>query len=123
MVIPSITFLALLTASDILQSMNYILKYENYYNLTPAEANQVSADSFTYGQLASVPVVILAGFMYDMMGRTFTTVATIMLGAISTVLTPLVAPSIAGYDICRSVFVCHMAIILSNPFVNDYVQV
>ena len=67
--------------------------------------------------------MILAGFMYDMMGRTVTTIGTILLGAVSTLLTPLVAPSVAGYDICRCVFVCHMAIILANPFVNDYVQV
>ena len=61
--------------------------------------------------------------MYDMLGRTITTVGTMWLGALSTILIPFVAPSIVGFDICRVVFVCTNSILFSNPFVNDYVQV
>ena len=49
MVIPGITFLNLLAAADILQSMNYILKEDGYYNKSPVEANSISANSFTLG--------------------------------------------------------------------------
>ena len=67
--------------------------------------------------------MLFAGFMYDLAGRTWTTVTTILVGAVSTMLVPLVAPSIIGYDICRVLFVGTMTILVSNPFINDYVQV
>ena len=33
------------------------------------------------------------------------------------------APSVIGYDIMRVGFVAAIAVLLSNPFINDYVQV
>ena len=46
-----------------------------------------------------------------------------LIGAVSVFLIPIVAPSIVLYDICRIIYVAQMTVILSNPFVNDYVQV
>ena len=58
-----------------------------------------------------------------MIGRKTTTVVAFIMGAISTLMVPLVSPSIIGYDISRIIFVQTMVIMLSNPFINDYVTV
>ena len=58
-----------------------------------------------------------------MIGRRVTTVATFLLGAISTIMIPLVSPSILGYDLARIIFCPTLVIVLSNPFINDYVTV
>ena len=51
------------------------------------------------------------------------TVGTFIIGAISTFMIPLVAPSIIGYDVARILFVQTLVVMLSNPFINDYVTV
>ena len=35
----------------------------------------------------------------------------------------MVSPSVVGYDFMRIGFVASIAVLLSNPFINDYVQV
>ena len=76
-----------------------------------------------YAQIIGIPVVLVIGFLYDMIGRRVTTVATFLLGAISTLMIPVVSPSIIGYDIARVIFSQTLVITLSNPFINDYVTV
>ena len=76
-----------------------------------------------YSQIIAIPVVLVIGFLYDMIGRRVTTVATFLLGAISTIMIPLVSPSILGYDLARIIFCQTLVIVLSNPFINDYVTV
>ena len=71
----------------------------------------------------SIPTVLVIGFLYDMVGRKITTVVSFIMGAISTILIPIVSPSILGYDISRIIFCQTMVIMLSNPFINDYVTV
>ena len=63
------------------------------------------------------------GFIYDIFGRKVTTVTTFVIGAITTFLVPIVAPSVLAYDIVRVVFIQTLIVMLSNPFVNDYVTV
>ena len=77
----------------------------------------------TYAQVICIPVVMLIGFLYDMLGRRALTVGTFIIGAISTIMIPLVAPSVVGYDIARIIFVQTLVVMLSNPFINDYVTV
>ena len=67
--------------------------------------------------------MLVIGFLYDMIGRKTTTVIAFIMGSISTLMVPLVSPSIIGYDISRIIFVQTMVIMLSNPFINDYVTV
>ena len=67
--------------------------------------------------------MLVIGFLYDMIGRRVTTVATFLLGAISTIMIPLVSPSILGYDFARIIFCQTLVVVLSNPFINDYVTV
>ena len=70
-----------------------------------------------------IPVVLVVGFLYDMIGRRAMTVSTFIVGAISTIMIPLVAPSVIGYDVARILFVQTLVVMLSNPFINDYVTV
>lgn len=103
--------------------MVYILENKDYYNASPADANSIAADSVTYAGAISIPLVLVAGFFYDIFGRGLTIVLTMILGALATFFVPFVSPSIVGYDICRVIFSCTLIIMLSNPFINDYVQV
>ena len=118
--IPAITFFTTLTGSTVIQSMTYILQDPEFYNLPEDRANDVSANSFTIGQIVTIPIVLVAGFLYDNLGRKPTTVGTMAVGVIATVLTPLVSPYIGWYDFCRILFVAQLTVVLSNPFVNDY---
>ena len=68
-------------------------------------------------------MVLVVGFLYDMIGRRAMTVSTFIVGAISTIMIPLVAPSVIGYDVARILFVQTLVVMLSNPFINDYVTV
>lgn len=51
------------------------------------------------------------------------TVSTFIFGAGATMMIPLVAPSVIGYDVARIIFVQTLVVMLSNPFINDYVTV
>ncbi len=50
-------------------------------------------------------------------------VSTMIVGAISTFLVPVVAPSVIGFDIVRVIFLQSLVVMLANPFINDYVTV
>lgn len=67
--------------------------------------------------------MLVIGFLYDLVGRKYTTVVNFMVGATTTLLIPVVAPSVLGYDIVRVIFIQTMVVMLSNPFINDYVTV
>ena len=99
------------------------MKDENYYALNTDDAGRVTANSLTYAQAIAIPTVMVIGFMYDLIGRRAMTVGTFILGAISTMMIPVAAPSIIGYDVARIVFVQTLVVMLSNPFINDYVTV
>ena len=70
-----------------------------------------------------IPLVIVAGFLYDLLGRKIIVVSTFLVGALFTFLLPVAAPNILMYDLCRIVVVNTLIIAISNPFINDYVQV
>jgi len=67
--------------------------------------------------------VLLVGFLFDLLGRRIVTVAAFVIGAISTMAIPLVAPSVPLYNTFRVIFIETMVVMLSNPFINDYVTV
>jgi len=77
----------------------------------------------SYAQGIAIPTVLVIGFIFDLAGRRSTTVLTFLLGAVMTFILPLVSPSIAGYDVVRVFFIQTMVVMLSNPFINDYVTV
>ena len=67
--------------------------------------------------------MLVIGFVYDVVGRRITTVAAFLVGAVATVMIPVVSPSVIGYDIARILFINTLVVMLSNPFINDYVTV
>lgn len=98
------------------------MKDPDYYNRED-KAKEISANSLAYAQIVGIPVVLVIGFLYDILGRKAMTVSAFVLGALSTIAVPLVSPSIVGFDCARVIFVQTMVIMLSNPFINDYVTV
>ena len=81
------------------------MKDEDYYNLNTEDAGRVTANSLTYAQAIAIPTVLVIGFLYDLIGRRAMTVSTFLLGALSTMMIPVAAPSVVGYDVARVVFV------------------
>ena len=65
----------------------------------------------------------MIGFMFDLVGRKITTITCFGVGALTTFLTPIVSPNVILYDVLRVLFANSLVIMLSNPFINDYVTV
>ena len=123
LLVPATLFFSLLSGADVMQSSTQILKLDDYYALDNDKAGAVTANSLTYAQVIAIPTVMVVGFLYDMIGRRAMTVGTFIIGAISTIMIPLVSPSVIGYDVARILFVQTLVVMLSNPFINDYVTV
>ena len=78
----------------------------------------------TYGQAFACPTVLVVGFLYDLVGRKTLTVCTFIVGAITTMAFPLVvSDNPIGYDIVKILYLQTLVVMLSNPFINDYVTV
>lgn len=58
----------------------------------------------TYGFVVGIPLGIVVGFLYDMVGRRVVLVCTFLIGAISTMCIPFVGPSVIGYIGAKIVF-------------------
>ena len=101
--------------------MVYILKDPDYYGKTPQKASQIAANSQTYAMAVSIPVILVSGFLFDLIGRGKTTSGTFIVGSIATMMIPLVSPSIALYDLFRVILINSLVVMLANPFINDYV--
>ena len=71
----------------------------------------------------AIPLVLVIGFLFDLLGRRMVTSVTFLIGAISTFLVPIVGPNVLAYDVVRVIFVQTLVVMLSNPFINDYVTV
>ena len=67
--------------------------------------------------------MLVVGFLFDMLGRRKVTVGAFLIGAVATVCIPLVSPSVPLYNTFRVTFIETMVVLLSNPFINDYVTV
>ncbi len=53
----------------------------------------------------AIPLVLVIGFLFDLLGRKMVTSMAFLIGAISTFLIPVVSPSLIAYDIVRVIFV------------------
>ena len=106
-----------------MQSATQILKEKDYYDLDTDKAGRVTANSLTYSGAVSVPFILCFGLLFDLVGRRIMSVVAFLIGAGSTIMFPVVSPSILGYDIARILFVQSLFIMIANPFINDYVQV
>ena len=104
--------------------MTQIIKNEDYFpGLDTKKEGAIIANSMTYAQLLAAILVIFIGILFDTVGRRIMAVSTMVVGAISTFLVPIVAPSVIGYDIVRVIYIQSLVVMLANPFINDYVTV
>lgn len=87
---------------------------------TAAATNSTSA---SLGALVSIPFVLMCGLIYDLFGRMKTVAAMFIMGAVCTVLIPVVSPNVASFIFLRVLLQCTIVPILMNPFINDYVKV
>jgi MFS family permease len=65
----------------------------------------------------------MGGLIYDLMGRFKTIAFMLFFGGVSTILIPIVSPSLIGFTIPRVVLQCTIVPVLMNPLINDYVKV
>lgn len=122
--VPGTLFFSMLTGATVIQSSILLLKDPEYYDIADADrVASISSNSQSYAVFVCIPLVIVAGFLFDLLGRKIVMVSTFIVGALFTFLMPLVAPSIILYDLCRIVVVNTLIVAISNPFINDYVQV
>ena len=121
--IPLSLLFVMLTGADVLQSQIYILNDEDFYDKTKEQQATIASNSSSYALFCTIPIVLISGFLYDMLGRRKVVAGIFLIGATTTIGTPLVSPSVIGYDFMRIGFVSTIACLLSNPFINDYVKV
>ena len=122
LLVPCCLFFSMLSGADVLQSSNQILDSDEF-DLTEDQASSISANSLSYGFMVGIPLSLIVGFLYDLIGRRWVIIGTFLIGAASTMAIPIVAPSVIGYDICKVIFLQTLVVLLCNPFINDYVTV
>ena len=103
--------------------MTQILKNDDYFHKSVEDAGNITANSLTYAGIIGIPLVLMIGFLYDIVGRKVTTVVCFLIGAVTTIMIPVVSPSVVGYDVVRILYIQTLVVMLSNPFINDYVTV
>jgi len=121
--IPLLMFMALTSDAAVVQSLSYLLHDEDFYDKTVDEAAHINANAATYSLVFSMPALLLSGLVYDLLGRRWSLISFFLLGGVSTMLFPLVSPSITKFDIVRVFFQISFVSILGNTLVNDYVRV
>lgn len=75
------------------------------------------------GTIASMPFLLVGGFLFDLVGRKATIAFLFITMGLSIIAVPLVAPSIVAFYIMRAIDQMCVSPVFVNPFVNDYVVV
>ena len=68
-------------------------------------------------------MILVGGFMYDMLGRKWTVFSLFVGMGISIIAFPLYTGSVIYFDVIRVSFQLFYVPLLCIPFVNDYVRV
>lgn len=75
----------------------------------------------TIASFLSIPCLLLNGVIFDVVGRRKTIIGLILIGAVSTLLFPICAPSKLFFIILRSGLQISMVCLMGNTLINDYV--
>jgi MFS family permease len=121
--IPLTGFFEMLGATDTLQSILYLLKNPDYYDLNNKEAKDVAASSSSYATFISIPTIFMAGIFFEMIGRRNTITTCFIMQGICCIIFVAGSPSTLIFSLTRIVFQCFLMPIIVHPLVNDYVQV
>ena len=81
------------------------------------------SNAATIASLVTIPMLMLSGVIYDVVGRRKTIVMLLLLGAVSTYAFPVsgTLTSKLFFMVLRVVFQVSMVCITANPIINDYV--
>lgn len=126
-VIPSLTFLVMLTGVDVMQSSTQLLSDPESYNFPKERAAEINTNSMTYASIVSILVLLFGGIIYDLLGRKATVVIMLLTMAFSTAPFPfgklLPDYQVLYFMIFKIVYSCSFIPLIMNPFINDYVKV
>ena len=100
----------------------FLLRDPNFYGIEESKIGRVTNDILFYTQLMQIFFTLAAGYIYDIVGRRWTILATLFPGAILVIFIPDAAPSIPLLIALRMGLVLAMSALGSHPFVNDYVK-
>lgn len=118
-----VAFFCVSSCSDIFSNVIYLLESPDYYHLDKDEAITANGNASLYSAIPTVFILILSGFIFDIVGRRFTVSLLFGLMALSALMMPLVSPSVAWWTVARALTQTCQVPLLSNPLVNDYASV
>jgi len=99
-----------------------LLRDPAFFNVREGEIGRVTNDIIFYSQLTQILFTLAAGYLYDILGRRVTVVATMLPGALIVMLVPTVAPSILLLIVIRIFSSFGIWTLGCHPFINDYVS-
>ena len=121
--IPLLMLCVMFSNADCLQELYPLLTNDQGFALTPQKAGAVLSNAATIASLVTIPMLMLSGVIYDVVGRRKTIIMLLLLGAISTYAFPTAGTmrSKLFFMFLRVVFQVSMVCITANPIINDYV--
>jgi len=126
-IIPSLTFLVMLTGVDVMQSSTQLLSDPDSYAFAKDRAAEINTNSMTYASIVSIFVLLFGGIIYDLLGRKATVIIMLLTMALSTAPFPfgklLPDYQVLYFMIFKIVYSCSFIPLIMNPFINDYVKV
>jgi len=96
-----LAFFAVSTCSDIFSNVIYLLQSPNYYGLSPERFRHVNSHAASLSSIPTFIMLILSGFIWDIIGRRFTLAILFALLALSALLMPVFSPYVGGWIFCR----------------------
>lgn len=121
--IPLLLLCVMFSNADCLQELYPLLTNVEGFNLTPKEASSTLSNAASIASIVTIPMLLLSGVIYDVVGRRKTIIMLLLLGAIATYAFPVAGTleSKLFFMFLRVVFQVSMVCITANPIINDYV--
>jgi MFS family permease len=103
--------------------MIFLLRDENYFNVSPDEIGLISSSIIFYAILVQVFVTLIYGYIFDIMGRKLTLFITVFTQGICLTVIPFLAPNVfPGVLILRIIYAVASIGPMCSPLINDYVS-
>ena len=120
--IPLTFLLAISFQQDVLSSSLPLLTNKEYFGIKAEKIPAVSNDMQFYPIPFQMIIVLISGFVFDIIGRRKTLFVCFIVAGASAILMPMTTPSVyPGLLMVRIVFSMAAIPIQSNPLVNDYI--
>jgi len=97
-----VAFFTVSSCSDIFSNVIYLLESDDYYHLKKDEAIKANSDASLYSAIPTVIMLIMSGFIFDIVGRRVTVTMLFALMTLSALMMPLVSPSIGWWTVSRA---------------------